>query len=56
MKELIHNIRFGNKDIRSLTDKELEALLGYNLSQDVFELCYIEIRRRRDIKLLELRK
>ncbi len=51
MKQLIHNLRFGYVDIKSLTRDEILGVLDYCLPADVIQLCQQEITRRRNLNL-----
>lgn len=53
VKQLIRDLRYGFKDIESLTDDGLECLLDYYLPEDVKVLCLSEIHRRREERLAE---
>ena len=44
---VIHNLRFGYKDIADFNDRDIVALMDYNLPHDVMSLCFAEIGRRR---------
>lgn len=43
----IHNLRFGYKNIEEFDDRDIVAIMGYNLPSDVMLLCLAEIKRRR---------
>ncbi len=43
----IHNLRFGYKDIADYDDRDIVALMDYNLPHDVMSLCFAEIGCRR---------
>ena len=48
---LIHDLRFGYTNIRSLTDEGIINLLGYYLPYGVAGLCLGEMNRRRGVNL-----
>lgn len=53
MKQLIWDIRFGLKPISELSDTELVEMMDYNIPQDVMDMCFTEIRERRQKNLGE---
>lgn len=52
---LIHDLRFGYTDIRSLSDKGIINLLDYYLPYGVNGLCLGEMKRRREANLSKSR-
>ena len=51
MGELIYRVRFGLKPITDFANQELLELMDYNISQDVMDMCFTEIRDRRQQNL-----
>lgn len=51
MKQLIHDVRFGITALSELSNTELLELMDYNIPQDVIEMCFTEIRDRRQQNL-----
>ncbi len=47
MKQLVFDVRFGNKTIKDLTDSQIEELMDYNIPSDVWDICMADISRRR---------
>ena len=47
MKQLIYDVRFGNKAIKDLANGQIEELMDYNIPSDVWDICMAEISARR---------
>ncbi len=48
---VIHNLRFGYKNIEDYDDREIVVIMDYNLPHDIMAMCLGEISRRRAINL-----
>ncbi len=44
---IIHNLRFGYKNIKDFDDRDIVAIMDYNLPSDVMALCLAEIGDRK---------
>lgn len=54
MKQLIYDVRFGNKAIKDLTNSQIDELMDCNIPSDVWAICMVEIARRRKENLERL--
>ena len=51
MRQILHDIRFGYRSVKSLVDTEIVEALEYNLSSDMFKIMNDEIDRRREERI-----
>ncbi len=51
MKQLIYDVRFGIRSLSELSNTELLELMDYFIPHDVMEMCFTEIRDRRQKNL-----
>ena len=54
IKEKIHAIRFGNVNIKNLSDEDIIEIMDCYIPEDVAKICQDEIDRRREKRLKDI--